>query len=194
MSQKLGRRATFGLMGAAALVGLLACNPPPPGGGHTLDQSQEQVSTCGGGGGGTSLRLAQTFTTGITGDLDQVDIAIARSGGVEDPAEPFVVEIRSVSGGEPTDTVLASASVPAGSVPLSDPAFVPVPIGPVPVSAGTQYAIVLARTGAGFGWCGGAPDSYAGGAFLWEVFPGFWGEFGPMDLGFRTYVTVPPAP
>jgi hypothetical protein len=89
--------------------------------------------------------------------------------------------------------VLASTSVPAESVPLPDPAFVPVPIGPVPVSAGTQYAIVFTRTSQGWGFCGGPPESYADGALLSDV--GFgWSELFALDVGFRTYVTVPPAP
>jgi hypothetical protein len=73
----------------------------------TLDQSQTNAS-----GGvealiGPSELMAQTFTAGITGQLDQVDLLLDRTGS---PGS-LIVEIRTVSEGLPTSTVLASATV-----------------------------------------------------------------------------------
>ena len=128
--------------------------------------------------------MGQTFTAGITGALDQIDFGLSRAA---DDASA-TVEIRTTSGGLPTETVLASAAVPAASIP-TEPALVPVPIAPVSVIANTKYAIVL--TGHGFRYHGLTPGTYPCGDAVnfgvtqqWTVDPG--------DLAFRTYVTQPP--
>jgi hypothetical protein len=85
---------------------------------------------------------AQSFTAGLTGDLDQVDLLLWKDATT---TAPLKVEIRTLSGGVPSTTVLASAFVPATSVPTGRPAqaFVSVPLSPpAPSVAGTQYVIV----------------------------------------------------
>src|SRR5437588_3771144 len=78
----------------------------------TLDQSQTIFDAGFEGLSTPSFRLAQTFTAGLTGSLDQVDLLIARNGSPGD----LTVEIRSASGGVPSTTVLASAIVSESSV------------------------------------------------------------------------------
>lgn len=108
-----------------------------------LDQSQPVPSCCGGSAfiSYENRFLAQTFTAGRTGKLDQIDATVNG-----DPASgDATFAIHSVSGGVPAGSPLASATVPGASLPgIFDPTAVfEVPIGPVLVTAGTQYAIVL---------------------------------------------------
>ena len=165
----------------------------------TLDQSQPVI-----GGGlafvSNTILTAQTFTNGLTGRLDQVDVAVTRPTTVN----ALRVEIRTVSGGVPTTTVLGSAEVPATQVPLGNipTGFFSVPIAPsVPVTAGVQYAIVLSTTSCGFVNCyqwsftfGANP--YAGGAALQSLSGGPWGQPGFLantDTAFKTYVAEAPS-
>ena len=116
---------------------------------QTLDQSQTSITawehhslaaTDG-------QQAAQTFTAGLSGQLYQVDLPLRHF----EAGPGLTVEIRTVSGDAPTDTSLATASVPDASVPTRTPdTFVPVPLpSPVAVRAGTPYAIVVTGRGAG---------------------------------------------
>jgi Bacterial Ig domain len=162
----------------------------------TLDQQQTDTS----GGNitmgevpffGFNASFAQTFTAGLSGELDRVDLPLQGGG-----TDPLIVEIRDTSGGVPGGTVLASASVPASSVPDAGFEWVAVTFsGPATVQSGTQYAIVAYTTDTlppGYSWFVGPVDTYAGGA-TWEspdVPPSsIW--FGPTnDAAFKTYVVV----
>jgi hypothetical protein len=148
--------------------------------------------------------LAQTFTAGIGGNLDQVDLMLKKLG--TPPVDSITVEIRSTSAGAPgpLSAVLATAGVPMSSVGTSL-AFVPVAISPpVPVTQGNQYAIVAYNAGV----IGNAAswgevvtgNPYPGGAAFINVssFPpdDGWNDPGVgSDQAFRTYVapasTVP---
>ena len=98
---------------------------------------------------------AQTFTPGLTGSLNRVDLSIGRF----DNAGPLTVSIQTTSAGAPTGTVLASVTLPLATVPNdSDVHPVSVALPPSLSTAGTQYAIVLAAPSA-------RPDT----AWLWEV-------------------------
>ena len=103
----------------------------------TLDQ-QQTLSNFGGLQVDGSNSKAQTFTAGLTGELDRVDLALSGTG----VATPLTVQIRDGSATAPGDTVLASASVPTSAVTGSE-SFVPITIAsPASVTAGTQYSIV----------------------------------------------------
>ena len=139
----------------------------------------------------TTQSLAQTFTAGLSGGLDQVDLDIV-------PvryALPLTAEIRNVSGGAPGSTVLASQSVPAASIPASL-YFVPFTFAtPAPVVAGTQYAIVAYTSGSpGVDWWGVEnPGLYAGGEIRSNPnSPPSGSSSGPggADLAFKTYVVT----
>jgi HYR domain len=163
----------------------------------TLDQSQSSDSA------GTEClcepftRLAQTFTAGRTGDLDRIDLLLYRVGSPGD----LTVQVRTASGGVPSEVVLATASVAAASVP--DAGWVSVPLSsPISSTAGRQYAIVLSAPGASsaspfYGWGSALGDPYAGGDALTSVDSGgSWNPLiGPGDLrldrAFNTYVGVP---
>lgn len=178
------------ILGGALLLGAGAAQAAT----HTLDQSQ--TDTSGGGAFVFNTRLAQTFTAGITGDLDQVDLFLQRGS-----AADLTVRIEGVtSAGAPDDSVvLASASVPAASVPTDFGAWVAVSIGPTAVTAGTQYAIVASLPAAASGfyrWERSSADVYTGGSAFFCCFGGAWSAAIVTDLAFKTYVvpadTTPP--
>jgi hypothetical protein len=174
----------------------------------TLDQEQLD-------GSGTlprvarSLWLSQTFTAGLTGELDEVQLYLHRGG--DGVPGPLTVEIRTVSGGVPSGgPTLATETVPEASVPTSL-AFVSVPLSPaVAVTQGTQYAIVAhADSAVGFnfyewGGTGGNTDPYPGGTVVRSGDAGAgWGGGvcgAPpyCDMAFKTFViedsTPPDAP
>ena len=143
--------------------------------------------------------LAQTFTAGMGGGLDQVDLHLRIEG---TPTAPLTVEIRNVSAGAPGGTVLASASLPASSFSLTS-AFVPISFTPpAAVVAGTPYAIVAYSSTVlptnFYVWSSaGATHPYAGGGgFSIGSSPpsGIWSSPPTLDFTFKTYVQPPTTP
>jgi hypothetical protein len=164
----------------------------------TLDQQQNTFNADT--GVFTTQSETQTFTDGITGNLDQVDLNLLKVGTA--PAT-VNVEIRTTSAGKPTATVLASGTIATSALGRNG-AFVPVLFAtPAPVTAGTQYALVVysaGMAGNAVGWSiQGSGDPYSGG----ETFvsgdplpPGAnWNGFPFEDFAFKTFVVpAPPAP
>jgi hypothetical protein len=146
------RRPALRLLGTLVLVlGLLLPGAAPALAAGQLDQQQTTQPTIFPFGLGSNL--VQTFTAGLTGNLDQVSLALAFTAG----AGTFTVDILSVAGGVPTTTVLTSVTQ---SVAILPPALFPFPFTafplnpPVPVVAGTQYAIRVSPPGAILVWGG----------------------------------------
>jgi len=161
----------------------------------TLDQQQPN-------GEGASLQiqntqsLAQTFTAGLTGGLDQVDLKLSGTG----PTQPLIVEIRNSTAGSPGGTVLASGSIPTSAAPAVT-AFVSLGFAtPPPVAAGTQYAIVAYTAAANpnrWDWVVDATNPYPGGTSNFQAAspPGpTWTSQSGSDLSFKTYVLTPSPP
>jgi hypothetical protein len=185
-----------------ALVLLVATDPASAAG--TLDQSQTTQVPAGEAGFVSSSQWeAQTFTAGITGQLDQVDLLLQRSGF---PGS-LLVEIRTVSAGTPTSTVLATATVPEASVSCCSFDWISVTLGvPVASAAGTQYAIVLGAPGASgcdpsgncnnYFWGSALTNPYSAGTQVVSVDGGAsWPIIVPdNDFAFKTYVTSAPGP
>jgi hypothetical protein len=165
----------------------------------TLDQQQTASSTDA--GLFTDQSVAQTFTAGISGAVDQADLLLFKVGS---PTNPVTVEIRKVSGGAPGTTALASGTIPLSAIPPVTATFVPVTFAtPAPVMAGTQYALVayeMAEAGDAVGWrYQNNTDVYpAGGLFdSFETVPPAdgWMEQVGDDAAFKTYVgPAPPSP
>jgi len=162
----------------------------------TLDQQQTShegfiITEC--------CALGQTFTAGLSGGLDRVELYLGSAGlfGLPSLASPLKIEVRTVEeNGAPSAMVIASQTVPASSVPESG-AFVPIAFAPPPhVLTDTQYAIVAYEVvpAGNFTWFGQNGNPYPRGS-AWTSVPPFatWrpaqGEF---DLAFKTYVTTSP--
>jgi hypothetical protein len=162
----------------------------------TLDQQQTSFSGLIIGGVNSSQSLAQTFTAGITGRVDQVDLVLNQT--LPPPPDPVTIEIRNVAGGAPGSTVLGSGSIPTSTIG-STQAFVSATFGaPAAVTAGTQYALVayLTNSTSDAGWSfQPVTDPYPGGAAFnngssppsgdWNMPPG-------DDFAFKTYVVPSP--
>jgi hypothetical protein len=194
---------------AAIAVSAILLLVPGPALAGTLDQQQtalEQLSYTAQG-----RSLAQSFTAGITGGLDQVDIALSR--GLNQPAAYVSVEIRDVSNGVPGSSILASNSFTSTDIPVgpADSAWFSVNFAPAaPVVAGTQYAVVIYTATpdtAPYDWRASNPydhvDRYpAGTEFLTNSSPptgqvSWLFESDPTlqaDFAFKTYVVPTPAP
>jgi hypothetical protein len=184
----------------AALAGACAACLAGPGiaVAGTLDQQQPN-----GAGSGLQVQnmqsVAQTFTAGLSGGIDQVDLKLSAGG--TGPTLPLVVEIRNTSGGSPGGTVLGTGSVPASAAPPSgSPAFVSIGFAnPAPVLAGTQYAIVAYNADAPphlWSWVIDNSNPYAAGSnfFVASSPPGpVWTDFATADAAFKTYVLTKPA-
>ena len=190
------RTRTFLITAVAAAAALIPAAGASAG---TLDQ-QQTISNFGGLQVDSSNSKAQTFTAGITGQLDQVDLALSGMS----VTTPLTVQIRDGSATAPGDTVLASASVPTTAVTSSE-SFVPITFtSPASVTAGTQYSIVALNGSvpiSGWFWYSGqaAPDSAYVGGKLYGVMNGTgtgpWAEGNPQaDFEFKTYVVPPPPP
>lgn len=164
----------------------------------TLDQSQPAIWTTVSTPFSDTERDGQTFTSGITGALDQVDLAVGRAG--PSITAPLVVEVRPVSGGVPSGPPLASVNVAAASVPETTfpSGFLSIPFAsPAPVTAGVQYAIVVTSASCGFRDCYNQAlnplgDSYPAGAGIFSGNGGAtWVPVG-FDFPFKTYVLTSP--
>ena len=175
------------LLALIAVVGLAAS---PAAAAGTLDQSQ--TDTGGFQAGAEAVQSpGQTFTAGITGTLDQVDVFIFNFG----PATaPLTVEIRNATGDLPGTTVLASTSLASSSVPTSL-SWVSATFNPgTVVTAGTQYAIVLRSStpppSTAYGWRGSSSNVYPGGrAAVGDGNAANWSPTGAdSDWAFKTYV------
>jgi hypothetical protein len=160
----------------------------------TLDQQQTASNVDG--ALLSTQSLAQTFTAGISGGLDQVDLNLRKAGTSPD----VTVEIRDVSTGQPGTAVLATATVP-GSAIGTTAAFIPAIFAtPAAVTAGMQYAIVAYSPGVS-GDSGGVTyqsggNLYTGGSMSTSAQPlppgAPWNILVNSDLTFKTYVTPPP--
>jgi hypothetical protein len=140
--------------------------------------------------------VAQTFTAGVTGAMDQVDLKL-KSGNA-----PLTVQIQTASTTAPGGTVLASASIPPSAALPDEFTFVPVALpSPPAVVARSQYAIVIYSGGAlAWSWEVGGFDpasaSYPGGQEFEVSGPNMcppsatasWDGSQNLDAAFRTYV------
>jgi hypothetical protein len=186
------RGSVVGVLGIVCAGCMLAPGDAQAG---TLDQQQTEIA-----GGGYEVfvtnGLAETFTAGLTGGLDQVDLYLSKNGA---PTLPLNVEIRDVTSGKPSSVALASVAVAPSSVTSSGGwvsiAFAP----PVAVAAGTRYAIdaySLTDGSKDYRWPSSIGDLYAGGLPFYTTTPppaAAWSPLPTQDFAFKTYVSPPTA-
>jgi hypothetical protein len=162
-----------------------------------IDQEQPVIDINVGGlgiGGASQEKLAQVVTAGASGTLTQVRFPVACDSG------DLIVQIQGVTGGIPNGVVLASQAIPAASLP----AFFPTPgfvslrnlvfTTPTPISAGSQFAVILSSTGECGVFQGPVGDSYSRGNAFFDARPnaaGVWVSISDFpgarfDLPFQT--------
>jgi hypothetical protein len=174
---------------AALLPALFVANAQAA---SVLDQSQTNLTGFS-GANFTSFGTAQTFTDGITGTLDHIELYLNGS-----PDIPLVVDIKDTTlAGSPGADVLGSATLPAGSVPQAGE-WATVTFSPAPaVSAGQLFAITLlagpGSTSQSWIWSGSASSTYSSGAPWFTHDSGAtWSSLdsnGTTDFAFKTFVT-----
>lgn len=143
---------------------------------------------------------AQTFTVGMDGVLQQLDLYLGRSSYY--PVD-LIIDIRETVAGLPLEddaNTLVSLVLSPGQVP-ADADWVSLDLGPdAPVvSAGDHLAIVLRAAAAGgdYWWYGDGSDSYGQGQLCHRILddanPVWEASLFPYDTHFRTWVEVPVA-
>lgn len=167
----------------------------------TLDQYQENDD--GGAAFYEGMSIAQTFTAGLSGKLDHVEVGIGRPPG---PTYPTTMEIRTTVCGLPSCNILGSVNVPTGGLVWGWNSF-DFSAQCIPMSTGTMYAMVLSCNDP-------ALDVYSNWVLIdWEMdgiaymagqycanYGSGWEvvDLGPPigegDWQFRTYVDPIPAP
>lgn len=158
-----------------------------------LDQHQDLGD--GAFASGQTLMRAQTFTAGLSGLLDHIDIGNT-IGVTWFPVSLPIVEIRDTTAGQPGSTILGSVS-PAAAFGAGWNTVDFLPQGVV-LTAGQMYSLVINASDPGGLVSVGAqwdPTSYPAGA-LWTYTGGIWAletTFGGGgDAQFRTYVETGP--
>jgi hypothetical protein len=182
----------------------MAFASPPLAAAGTLDQSQTNVGGTTGPIGGQFL-LGQVITVGLAGNLDQVDLHLGRhiaTSGSCDYGSGVTVTVRTVSGGVPGSTILASGSVGPSGIALGSAGFVSFALAPAPAAAvGAQVAIVAAALDASctsladipYEWSSESGNPYGGGGSFFKS-TGAWMPEGTYDFAFRSFVAQPPPP
>jgi len=192
------------LLAVGVLLSLAACTPPPPRA-HVLDQQniglQQNMSArvdayvCN--SQLWNLEVAQSFTAGISGMLDQVSLVAWKypsAGSLDVAIHPLG------SDGLPGSTALGDGSY-SGPQSSTTQTFLDIPLAhPARVVAGTKYAIVVTTpvavdcpSGTIYGWnLFGSSDTYPGGR-VWQRgtitnAPDWQWTLGSNDLYFRTWV------
>ena len=165
---------------------------------NALDQENSDVTTSGFGFSNTSW-AGQTFTPAVTGQLVRADVELfCSSCGGANP--DIMVSVRATSGGVPTGSDLAVATLPGfddgGAGGLKSVTF----SSPATVTAGARYALIFRATAArvtgtyAYTCSCSSPNSnpYANGQRVTSTTSGStWtadNTSGGRDLDFRTYV------
>src|SRR4029078_3627166 len=120
---------------------------------------------------GDVTQVGETFTVGVVGTLDHIDVFMFKLSGIFDPTGDPQLRIYNTSGGLPTGTALATVTIPEVNVPLNNAAFVSFDVSSAAIAAniGTVLAFsVIATTGTGpyFMPNDQGMNGYAGGASI----------------------------
>jgi hypothetical protein len=208
METRLGRLRLITRYAAILAAAIAAAFAPGAASAGSLDQSQVEFGSAKGFIGtlddpmGSPVLQSQSFTSGLTGNLDRVDLPVRVVG---DPGVALTAQIRTVVDGTPSDVVLASAIVPESTLPVfAGPesdfttfSFEPIVFtSPAFVANGATYAIVLLAPGATptistpnrYEWAGVSADPYAGGTHHSGIGSTWLSDASPVDLAFKTYI------
>jgi hypothetical protein len=132
--------------------------------------------------------MAQTFTPGVSGQVDRVSLPINTT----NTFGTFTVSINTVSASKPTATSLGSAPKFAGTLYCCS-SWIDFTFSPsVSVTSGTMYAIVVQRTFGPVRWFDSGPaDLYAGGSEWIGSSATAWMQMTThRDFGFKEFVVT----
>ena len=146
------------------------------------------------GVGGSEINAAQTFTVGVEGILDSVDVFIVRT----DPGTvlgiDMVAQIFSAAGDLPVGSALATLVIPEASLPAIPNVYTFFNIDfssfGIPMIVGNEMAIVLSDNNSVsqntlYGWQGCGPAScYAGGEASLEIGGAGFVHYGSLPVYF----------
>jgi hypothetical protein len=139
-------RLRLGEMLGVVVVGLLV-TAVPPANAEVVPDANCPGPVTGPASSGVDARWAENFTALHTGSLVRGETEIGKTGATGD----FAMQILATdSAGDPTNTVLASTTIPDASVPIGDSRIAGVFATPANVVAGQRYAFVITRPGAEF--------------------------------------------
>ncbi len=165
----------------------------------TIDQSHAIANNSplvGAAPWGTQYELGQTFTVGLTGRLDQVELYLLESANA---TRALHIELFATTSGLPSGAALASTTFdPSGTAGSAWRSWILT--SPLSVSVGDVLAIVASDPGStqpgSFQWQWWSDDrgGYAGGTDLYRIVGDPWVAYPPRDYDFRTYVNVVPLP
>jgi hypothetical protein len=169
-----------------------------------LDQEHNSPTSIADSTNGAVSEVAQTFTVGIAGVLDHIDVSIFQLGSIFATSGDPKLSVYNTTGGVPTGSPLTTVQVSSILVPFNTPAFVTfdVSAAAIPVSIGQVFAFgvsTLSDPGPYFlpdDADTGAADDYTAGAAYRRTLPnGPWQLLQPFgDHEFRTYVNAVPEP
>jgi len=194
---------------ASIVLAAIAVASTPVHAAVVLDQDYEFTSGVAVGASGTSSEVGQTFTVGMAGTLDHIDVLMFRQSGIFDPATDPILNVYNASGGLPIGASIATTSVSKDLVPYNLAGFVSFDISgsAIPVLVGDVLAFSISTSGSALYWLleksdTGQPVDYASGQGVSRILnipPDPWQadttvDGDTVDRGFRTYVEAVASP
>jgi hypothetical protein len=168
-----------------------------------LDQSHNAVSNFNASTNGNSTEIAQTFTVGIAGTLDHIDVVMYQLGSSFPTNADPKLSVYNTTAGVPSGVPLTTVQFPRAQVPvIGSPNFVTFDVSAagIPVSVGdvfafgvstlsnpNSYFLTVDPSGVG-NYSGGAAYARTLPAQPWQI------DQPPQDLLFRTFVNTVPEP
>ena len=185
--QRLAHLTALGVGLPLAFLVSATCLAAP----HSIDQQNSTYDH--GGNEGTEL-VAQTFTVGVSGTLDQVDVMLM----LTDSKAPgdAIATIEAVDGsGNPVYPLGPNLSTGTSAIPSAAATWVSFTMTPLAVTAGQHYVIIVTPGTFMTAYYTFGTDKYLGG----RGFDGAvgWGNIAgdtSADLTFRTFVVAAATP
>src|SRR6266516_2873743 len=156
-------------------------------GSEAVDQQQTNTGNTQAASVSTVFWTGNSFTPAVSGRMTRLDVNLFYSSGI---AGDIIVQIRTVSGGLPTSTVLGQPATITGSTAING--FVTATFGsPATLTAGTQYCYILHTVSGVYGHrrrSNGAAD-YTGGTEIQSSSADAGYGTVASDCAFQTYMT-----
>jgi hypothetical protein len=160
-----------------------------------LDQQHSFTSSIANSTNGDVTQVGQTFTVGVAGTLDHIEVLMFRLSGIFDPTGDPLLRVFNTAAGLPTGAPLATVTIPEANVPLNTAAFVSFDLSSAEIGLNIGEILafsVTATSGVGPYFLltdQGLSVEYAGGAAIAKFGDNPWQQLSPpQDHGFKTYV------